>query len=145
MIVELRSLLPALEEEESPRGPAKSAPGEKREAEEAPLVEAELRSADLSQVLPLPLPSPSLLPSPSPLPSPSRGNVSFPVFLPESGLQPERSPFSAAEETGGAFRDDRIPELLERLLDAAERSAVFSERIADLMERQGAAPTPIYA
>ena len=139
MIVELRSLLPALEEEESPRGPAKSAPGEKREAEEAPLVEAELRSADLSQVLPLPLPSPSLLPSPS------RGNVSFPVFLPESGLQPERSPFSAAEETGGAFRDDRIPELLERLLDAAERSAVFSERIADLMERQGAAPTPVYA
>ena len=142
MIVELRSLLPALEEEESPRGPVKSAPGEKREAEEAPLVEAELRSADLSQVLPSSLPPPS---PPSPLPSPSRGNVSFPVFLPESGLQPERSPFSAAEETGGAFRDDRIPELLERLLDAAERSAVFSERIADLMERQGAASTPVYA
>ena len=133
MIVELRSLLPALEEEESPRGPATSAPGEKREAEEAPLVEAELRSADLSRALP------------SPQSAPSPGIVSFPVFLAEGGLQPERSPFSAAGETGGASGDDRIPELLERLLDAAERGAAFSERIADLMERQGAVPTPVYA
>ena len=41
--------------------------------------------------------------------------------------------------------ENRIPELLERLLAAAARGADSSERIADLMERERAAVSPVYA
>ena len=118
MIIELRSLLPASEEEErSPRS-GENGSGAKHEAAETPAVEVEIRSAGPSR----------------PSSSPSAGSP-----VPENSLSPE------PEGPGGSFRDDRIPELLERLLAAAERNAAFSEQIADLMERQSSDPAPVYA
>ena len=91
-----------------------------------PAADMPIRSADL---LPLPLPE----------------DFSFAASVPAGSLIPENS-FSAPayEGPGGTSRDDRIPELLERLLNAAERSAAFSEQIADLMERQSSEPAPAY-
>ena len=126
MIIELRSLLPACEEEESLRGPGKNSPGEKREGEERLVAEAELRPADLPQVFP----------APENVPSPGSSPVSG-FFL--------AAPPGAAGAAGTASVDDRIPELLERLVDTAERSAALSERIADLMERQNSLSAPVYA
>ena len=129
MIIELRSLLSARGEEEGLQNPAKNTSAEKQEAGEAPAVEAEIRSADPSQ--------------PSPSPTPEARSFSAPVqgsfTLPEISLPP------ASEGPGGASGNDRIPELLTRLLAAAERNAEFSERIADLMERQSSNPAPVYA
>ncbi len=133
MIIELRSLLPARGEEESLPGPGKNSPAEKSGAGEVPAVEVEIRSAGLSQ--------PSSPSPPPPMPeafsfsAPPQG--SFP--LPENSLTP------APEGPGSDFGDERIPELLTRLLAAAERNADFAERIADLMERQSSGPVPAYA
>ena len=118
MIVELRSLLSASEEEERSQRSGENGSGVKQEAAEPPVVEVDIRSAG---------------------PPRASSSLSAGSPVPENFLPP------ASEGYGGAFRDDRIPELLERLLAAAERNAAFSERIADLMERQSSEPAPVYA
>ena len=70
--------------------------------------------------------------------------VFYSASFPGSPLIPENPPFPASEGAG-AFGDDRILELLERLLAAVERSAAFTEQIADSMERQSAVSVPVYA
>ena len=126
MIIELRTLLPVREEEESPQSSGKNSPGEKHE--ETPLVDVEIRSAapprTPSQVFP--------------------EELSYSTSFPGSPLIPENPPFSASEGAG-ITGDGRILELLERLIAAAERSAVFAEQIADSLERQSAVSVPAYA
>lgn len=119
MIIELRSLLPAREEEESPCSPGKTGPGETPEVNERSPVEMEFRSAELPRTSPIP------------------ESVPFPEPSPISGFFP-----AAGSDAAG---DDRILELLGRLVDTAERSAALSERIADLMERQSSVSGPVYA
>ena len=121
MIIELRSLLPALPEEENgnPRKPER-----KPEPGAAPVVEVELRSDGAPRT-----------PEGAP----------FSASLPERALLPEEASAHGPGSTGDASRDDRVPELLERLLGAAERSAVSSEQIAGLMERQNSVSAPVYA
>ena len=122
MIIELRSLLPVSEEEETPRDPGKNRPEARHEG--MPPADVEIRSAA----------------SPS-----APENESFSAYLPGSPLLPEHS-VSPASEGAGPSGDDRIPELLERLLDAAERGAASSEQIAELIERQSpASSSPVYA
>ena len=215
MIIELRTLLPAREGEESPQRPGKNTPGEKHE--ETPLVDVEIRSAaapppapasvspdavsypaslpapvgndrpagisdavsypfslpapvgndrpagasdavSYSVSLPAPMGNdrpagiPDAVSCPASLPAPGMNGrpagdsdeVSYPASFPGTPLVPENSP-SPAFEGAGTFSDDRIPELLERLLEAAERSAAFSEQIADSLERQSAVSGPVYA
>ena len=150
MIIELRSLLPALQEEENSRNPGKksqeagdfpvvdaepfpSGPpsaeeekhyGEDNAAGAAPVVKAEIRSAD---------------------PAPAQGGALFAASQPEWPFLPEVSLPRESEGVADAFHDDRVPELLERLLGAAERSADFSEQIAGLMEQQNSVSAPAYA
>ena len=92
-------------------------PEEKHEAKEGAFAEPELRSADLPQAPPSPA-------------------------APEAA---GRETPGIGERSGGISGDDRILELLGRLLDAAERSAAFSERIADLTERKSSDSAPVYA
>ena len=167
MIIELRSLLPASEEEERSRRSVKNGSGAKHEAEETPVVEVALPSAEprftgrdilqdsgeeSSKVRRETMKAPAVkveIRSAEPLrtpSSPSAENLSLPASVPASSPVPEKSPSCPAYEgSGGSLHDDRIPALLERLLSAAERTAAFSERIADLMERQSSEPAPVYA
>ena len=172
MIIELRSLLPALQEEENSRNPGKKPPeagdfpvadaepvpsgplsaeeekhhGEENAAGAAPVVKAEIRSADPAPAqggAPLAASQPEwpFLPEVS-LPRESGGVA---ASQPEWPFRPEVSLPRESGEVADAFHDDRVPELLERLLGAAERSADFSEQIAGLMEQQNSVSAPAYA